>query len=293
MAEKRKIRMAYIILHYRTPEDTRACVGSILRMPSAGESRIVIVDNGSPDGSGEALSREYAGTEQVHVILNGENSGFSRGNNLGYRYALEHTDPDLVTVCNNDIVFPDPDYAERIEAIYRREGFHVLGPDIYNPRMEIHQSPLGTDSPGRKDARRTVLLNAAADLLFPVFWPLIGRKDAERLHHRADSTADWDKAMDNVPLMGACLVLSRDFTAERDTLFAPETFLYYEEYLLFNSCRRAGMKMIYRPEVRVLHHEGSATAAGARNEKERYRRMVKHTRQAAGIYLNDLKRHGD
>lgn len=290
---REKIQMAYLILHYNTIEETRTCIRAIRQMPSFPQTQILIVDNASPNGSGKILRDEYASQENITVLLNPENAGFSRGNNLGYTYIRDHWDADFVTVCNNDIVFPDPDYVEKVRNIHELSPFHVLGPDVFNPRLGIHQSPLGESSPSRQEAQRTLRLNALAETFFPVFWPLIGRRDAQRLHHRGDSVPTWNRPQEGIPLMGACLILSREFMVSNGKLFTPETDFYYEEYLLYNRCRRQGMRMIYRPEVRVEHLEGSATVTLDRSEKNRYRRMVHNTRRAVAVYLQDLKDHGE
>ena len=290
MAERIKKEMVYLILHYNTSEDTRACVASVRETEAWAESAIVIVDNGSPDGSGETLKAEYADDPAVTVLLNGTNAGFSAGNNAGYRYIRERFDAAFLTVCNNDVVFPEKDYTEKVRRIHGETPFAVLGPDIWNPRLGIHQNPLGTKSPDERAVRRTIRLNRAADFCFPLFWAVAGKKDAEkRLGNRKDSVENPGDRMEDVPLMGACLILSREFMQVKETLFEPETFLYYEEYLLYNYCRRSGMKILYRPEIRVEHFEGKATDTLSGNGKDRYRRMVKHMLAAARIYLKDLQ----
>lgn len=290
MAERIKKRMVYLILHYNTIEATRECVASIRNMESYPDCAIVIVDNASLDGSGPVLRDEYVSDETITVLLNRTNAGFSEGNNLGYRYIREHFDADFITVCNNDIVFQDKDYPERIEAVYEEDAFSVMGPDVYNPRLGIHQSPLGMTSPDKKAVCRTIFLNQLADRFFPLFWVLIGKRDAKkRFVNRKDSVNNYREKMNNVPLMGACLVLSGKFIQRHDQLFQPATFLYYEEFLLYNRCMRNGEEMLYQPKIQVQHYEGRATITLSANDRERYRRLVKNTLAASRIYLADLK----
>ena len=290
MAERNKKRMVYLILHYNTIEATRECVASIRNMESYSDCAMVIVDNASPDGSGTILRDEYAPDERITVLLNQTNAGFSEGNNLGYRYIREHYDADFITVCNNDIVFQDRDYPEKIEAIYKEEPFSVMGPDVYNPRLGIHQSPLGKTSPDQKAVCRTIILNQLADRFFPLFWILIGKRDAKkRFVNRKDSMENYQEKMNNVPLMGACLILSGEFIHKYEQLFQPSTFLYYEEFLLYNRCMRDGEKMLYQPKIQVQHYEGRATITLSANDRERYRRLVKNTLAASRIYFADLK----
>ena len=289
MSGRIPVRMAYVILHYNSIEETRACVRSIRRTTAFQDSAIVVVDNASPNGTGKALAAEYASVPNVQVLLNGENAGFSRGNNLGWRYVRAHYDADFVTVCNNDVVCPDADYVERVERAWAETPFEVLGPDILQTTLNIHQSPLGKSAPDARAVRRTICLNALAKRFFPLFWPLFGKREMNRINTRGDCPG-WDAIARDVPLMGACLVFSRQFIEAREKAFEPETFLYYEEYLLWLGCRRGGYRMVYRPDIRVLHDEGRSTATQSRNERERYRQTVGHTLDAARIYLKELRK---
>ena len=286
--DKKRVRMGYVILHYNSIADTRACVESIQRMPSFGDSRVVIVDNASPNGTGRALADQYRGDAHIEVLLNDTNGGFSAGNNLGYGRLRETCDADFITVCNNDVVFPEPDYCEKVEQAYAARPFHVLGPDIYNPGLGIHQSPLGDAAPSAMAARRTILLNGLAERCFPLFWALFGRRTLASFRERGDSVKNYGAPAENVPLMGACLVFSRDYVALRREAFSPVTFLYYEEFLLYNYCARNGLRMVYRPEIRIIHNEGRATSTLSKNEREKLRRLVHNTRLAAQVYLRDL-----
>lgn len=290
MSDKVHVRMAYVILHYNSIEETRACVESIRQTSAYADSRIVIVDNASPNGTGKTLADEYASADRTDVLLNDENTGFSRGNNLGYQYIREKYDADYITICNNDVVFPDRDYTEKIEKAQQETGFDVLGPDIFQTTLKIHQSPLGADAPTKRDVKRTILLNTLAKLFFPLFWKLFGEKELSRIRNRKDSVSNWDQEIQDVPLMGACLVFSRQFIANHEKAFAPETFLYYEEYLLYQACKKQQLKTIYRPEIQILHNEGRSTATMSANEKDKYRRMVSHTLAAAKIYLKELRK---
>ena len=286
--DKRQVEMAFVILHYNTLEDTKRCVESIREMNGSDNLAIVIVDNASPNGSGAEVHKMYQNDRDIKVILNKSNDGFSRGNNIGFRYIRKTYDAKFITICNSDIVFNDKTYIEDVRRIYEREGFCVLGPDIYNPKLKIHQSPLGEKSPSLSEVKRTIMLNKLAEITFPIFYPLIGKKEVAKAKKREDSVPDYDVDKDNVPLMGACFIFSDEF--KRSKAFAPETFLYYEEFLLYNYCRRNDLRMIYRPEIKVTHNEGGATKSVSADEKNRYRRLVHNIRKAAEIYYKDLIR---
>lgn len=103
--------ICYVILNYKTYEEAAACAESILSTQTWKNMHIVIVDNGSGNGSEEWLVEHFIDEKRVRVIASGENLGFARGNNLGIRYAREHYDPDLIgslqtaTFCLNSQIF--------------------------------------------------------------------------------------------------------------------------------------------------------------------------------------------
>ncbi|MEO5616585.1 MAG: glycosyltransferase family 2 protein [Candidatus Eisenbacteria bacterium] len=89
-----------IVLNWNGLADTRALLPTLARcrMPEGWRLRVMVVDNGSTDGSADALSTEFPG---VQVLALGENRRFAGGNNEGLRRALAAGD-DAVMLLNND-----------------------------------------------------------------------------------------------------------------------------------------------------------------------------------------------
>lgn len=285
---KPNIRMAYVILHYNNTEDTIRCVSSIQNSNSIRDSIIVIIDNASPNKSGDILRKKYGESKNILFIQNNTNYGFSEGNNIGYRLIRKKYNANFITICNNDLEFPDKDFTEKVEQIYKEIPFHVLGPDIYNPRLKIHQNPLGYTGPTILQSGVTVLKNLLAEIFFPIYWVTIGKKYCKKMEQRQDSVTDFNASMENVPLMGACFVFSKDFIEAQENAFETDTFLYYEEYLLYNRCMDNNYRMIYRPEIQVLHYEGGATKTTSDDLKLRHKHYIHNIKHAAAIYFKSL-----
>jgi GT2 family glycosyltransferase len=134
------MKIVFVILHYLTVADTMACVDSILTQVTAGPAsacEIVIVDNASPDGSGDQLARCYAGQKPVHLLRAPENLGFARGHNLGYQFAKNNLRADYIILLNNDTRISQPDFISKLEQIARATPFDVLGPDICTDRKSV------------------------------------------------------------------------------------------------------------------------------------------------------------
>ena len=93
--------MAVVILTWNGLEDTLECLDS-LRAEVEGDDAVIVCDNGSQDGTEDAIRAQHP---WVDFIQNGANVGFAAGNNPGLRSALERGFR-WVLLLNNDTKFP-------------------------------------------------------------------------------------------------------------------------------------------------------------------------------------------
>lgn len=114
-----------VVLNWNRPEDTIACVASLRRLdyPSF---RILIVDNGSTDGSAERF-RALAG---VDLLACEANLGFAAGNNRGIEYALERG-ADYVLLLNNDTTVAPSMVSELVRVAQSHPRIGIVGPTIF------------------------------------------------------------------------------------------------------------------------------------------------------------------
>lgn len=96
--------VCYCILHYKNFEVTIECVNNILKNNNTENFRIVVVDNGSNNNTGERLKALYEKNEKIHIIINESNLGFARGNNISYDYAKCILKADIIVMMNSDIM---------------------------------------------------------------------------------------------------------------------------------------------------------------------------------------------
>ena len=279
--------ICFVILHYNGIEDTEKCIQSIRQLDGQEDARIVIVDNASPNGTGKLLAHRYAQAENTDVLCRKENDGFSKGNNAGCDYALKKWEPEYLVVANNDVIFAQKEFITLIRETYEKEPFAVLGPDIYNPDGKIHQSPISDILPDAKRIRRTIFLNRVVLGVFPLFYPLM-RRYFQNLEVKAG--LPYDRNWDDVCVMGACLIFSRDYFGERDKVFAPETRFYYEENILLLWCRKHHKTVLYRPVLQVMHMEGRATQTVDVDNKNKIKFRMKNIVDSAGIYRDYMEK---
>jgi len=92
--------IAVLIPTWNGWDDTRLCLESIARLEPA-PSRVMIVDNGSTDGTPDRIASHWP---SVELLALESNEGFSRAVNRALKALLESDPPDAVFLINNDVV---------------------------------------------------------------------------------------------------------------------------------------------------------------------------------------------
>lgn len=119
-------KVSIIILNYNGKEDTLECLDSVsgLDYPNY---EIIVVDNGSTDGSMEAVKSEFP---RVSIIANKENLGFTGGNNIGIARALA-AGAAYILLLNNDTAIDKPALRLLVEAMDKDAKMGLIGPAIF------------------------------------------------------------------------------------------------------------------------------------------------------------------
>ena len=287
--------VCFVILHYMAVDETVVCVESILHNVE-GEKRLILVDNASPNGSVKELEEKYGENPLVDVLETGENLGFARGNNFGYRYAVEKYAPSFVVVMNNDMEIRQKDFIKQLEKSYEEHRFAILGPDIYSTKKKYHQNPQTRKILTRKELAgsvRVLTVKNALRFMIPVKWFL-----AEKLHRRPAPDHREERYVDHIvedPLLhGSCYVFSDDFIRRHpEGCFYDKTFMYMEAEILYYQARRDGEKMIYDPRLKVDHHEDVATDATFKKQSQKSVFTVKCMLQSTKAFLDLMDRDGN
>lgn len=121
-----------ILLNWNRAQDTLECIAS-LRLSSYANCRIVVVDNGSSDDS---IKRIRCAGDDLVVLEAGVNLGFTGGNNLGIKYALEQN-TDYVLLLNNDALIA-PDALIKMATVAKSDkNIGIVTPKIlYHPERD-------------------------------------------------------------------------------------------------------------------------------------------------------------
>lgn len=281
-------KYTFVILHYNVIEETEKCIESIKKLNGYRDCYIIVVDNASSNNTGEVLKERYKEDKKIHVLLREKNDGFSRGNNEGCKYAIQKYAPDFLIVTNNDVEFRQTDFLDRISKEYIANKFSVLGPDVYNPINNNHQSPMALKPPTKHEVEKAIILNRIVLFLYPFVYPLM-KKYYNKIETNY-SVNGYDNYLENVCLHGACMIYSREYYEKREKIFYPETDFYYEEYIQALGCRYTGDRVIYQPAIQVFHMQGRATSTSMKNLWKRIYFRTQNILNSAQIYKDYLFR---
>ena len=103
------VNVGIVILNYVSYDVTINCVEWFKKQNSTNvKTKIIIVDNDSPNNSFNILKEKFQEEKDVKVVKTDHNLGFANGNNYGYKKLLEFMSPDFVIVSNSDAYVEKP-----------------------------------------------------------------------------------------------------------------------------------------------------------------------------------------
>lgn len=251
--------LSVIILSYNTCDLLQRCLSHLRTAAADREIEILVVDNGSTDGS-----REYLTTiaDSAHVILNDHNAGFAGGNNQG----LEIASGDVILLLNSDAFVNKQAIDQALELFARNPRAGIVGLRIDNPDGSLQA---GSGS-------------------FPTFWDdLVTSAGIDQIRRQRDDR-DSPRLVDWVH--GACIFIRREAYRQiggLDTGF----FMYSEEVEWCYRCWQHGWEVWYLPDVGVTHLGGGSSRehdldrrAALYASRLRFRRLVSGAAASAMLW---------
>ncbi len=235
------MKLAIVIVNYRTPSLTLDAVESVLPQLCA-DDRVYVVDAHSQDDSVEKLTAALPNTVQIEFMPLTVNRGFAFGNNEAIRKALASPQPpDLMLLLNPDTVASEAAVTTLVEFMQTHPEIGLAGSRLEDP-----------DGTTQFAARR-----------FHGFWNELEEgfsfSPVARLLHRwqiCEPEQSSPHRTDWVP--GAALIIRRE-VFEKIGLLDESFFLYFEEVDFCLRAKQAGFPCWYVPESRVIHLVGQSS----------------------------------
>jgi len=257
--------ISFVILHYMSYEYTKNCIESILTNITYDNYSIIIVDNHSPNDSAQKLKEQNAHNSKVIILLSETNSGFAKGNNIGYNYAKNKLHSNYIIAANNDTLFTQQNFLDEMMMLYEKHNYYILGPDIITLENK-HQNPYRVNIIDYKAAKRWHRNRSLWTFYLKLDKALKLRERttfAQRLYqkreHQNNFSIDYTKLQTNIVLQGACIIFSPSFINQMNYAFYPDTYMYCEEDILAYLCNKKGWKILYSPTLNICHAECAST----------------------------------
>ena len=229
-------KLSIIILNYNTVNLTRDCLASIEKNRNEVPLEIIVSDNGSTDGSIEMIRNGFA---WVKLVENGANLGFAAGNNRARKFAKG----EYVLFLNTDTIVKKGTLEETLNYMDEHSQVGAL-----SCRLVLADGSLD------KDARRG----------FPTPWVALTHfSGLDKLFPNSRLFAKYwyggvpeDKVQEVEVIQGAYL-LSPKKLLDKVGWFDEAYFLDGEDIDLCWKIREAGKKIVYYPEVSIIHVKGA------------------------------------
>jgi GT2 family glycosyltransferase len=212
-----------VVVSYNGGERTLRVLRALQNQTTA-LAAVLVVDNGSTDGSQERIRTEFPGVELMHMA---ENRGLPAARNAGLRRATT----DLVLLLDHD-VYVDAHCVAAMLDLYRERQ-----PTVICPRVRL-------------DPERDVIQTDGAEAHF------IGTMTLRRAGRNDGSSPELPQS---VPAcIGACMLVQRRLVLEAggfDELF----FFYFEDHEFCLRLRSLGHEILWEPRAVVYHERGAGT----------------------------------
>ena len=255
----RQKKVFIIVLNYKNGEGTISCIKSLEKLDYE-NIEIVIVDNNSDDKSGDLIHKKFP---HMHYIQTGENLGYSGGNNIGIRYALDKG-ANYIWILNPDTLVEPNTLVELLKG-FAEKSVGIVCPKIYY----------------QDDKNKVWFVDSTLDIKSG----LANHKDfglIDQGQFNSPKELEW--------ATGASLLIRSD-VFKKIGLFDPNYFLFFEDVDFSVRTKNAGFTILFQPKAHVYHTVGGSVGKGnPRNEfyKTRNRLYFIKKFNSQYVFLHEL-----
>ncbi|RCJ25028.1 glycosyltransferase [Nostoc sp. ATCC 43529] len=246
MNQQQPISVSIILVNYNGAEILPDCLNSIQKFIDLPSYEIIVVDNASSDGSVELIAEKFP---DVQLIRETQNRGFGAGNNAGAKVASG----EFLFLLNTDTIITHNILPHLIDLMQADSQVGIIGPKLLNPdgSLQISVSPaLGIK--GEYQARQMhldYLNNSERNLIEQQF-----------------------QQIQEVDIVVGAAFFIRSSLFQKLNGFDENFFMYFEESDLCQRAQYEGYKIIYTPDVSLIHLQGYSIQKAVNAMAIEYRR---------------------
>lgn len=246
--------VAIILVNWNSFEVTNDCIISLKGIQYAAHT-IVVVDNGSADGSGKQLKALHP---EIVLIESATNQGFTGGNNLGFAYSLENGF-DYSMMLNND-TFVEPDFLDHL--VHYMEAHPKVG--VIQPRIHFNHD-------------RALLWNGGS---YHTKW--LGYLYTKGFNKKPSQSYLKIKPVDWVT---GCAFFTRNSILRTTGLLAQNMFIYSEDVDLSFRIKALGYTLMYHPDSVIYHIAGMSNKSKTKGKEGFVNPIVHYLNQRNRIWI--------
>lgn len=236
--ETNMMKLSIVIVSWNAKKYLMECLQSLTNEIGNYNAEIIVVDNGSSDGSPELVKEMYP---KVYLIINKENLGFAKANNIG----IKHSKGQYVFLINSDVYVQNGCISKMVDYMDSHHKVGVLGPRVIYPSGEKQITFM----------QFPTLWNTFCDALALYrFFPKVRIFSGQRMRYLSTSN------IHKVEIIIGCFMMIRK-DAINDVGLLDENFFIYGEDV--DWCRRfgdAGWELVYYPDAIAIHYGGASSS---------------------------------
>ena len=230
------IDVSIIIVNWNTRHMTCDCLRSVYEQTQGVSFEVILIDNASYDDSVATIKKEFS---KVKLIANNKNLGFCKATNQG----LEVAKGKYLLLLNSDTVVLENAVEKTIQFAEKHDRIGIVGCQLIYPDGSFQGSCFRF--PG---ICGSILASFGLSKLFPkstVF-------NMERYGNRL-----WDKPREVDCVMGSFMLIKRQVT-DNIGMLDTDYFMYGEETDFCFRAVKAGWKVFYYPDAKLIHYYGGS-----------------------------------
>jgi GT2 family glycosyltransferase len=243
------VDLSIIIVNWNTRLFLLPCVRSVFENEQGVSKEVIVVDNGSRDGSGNEVKKTFS---SIHLIENEKNLGFAKAVNQG----LQHASGRYILLLNPDTQMKREAIGRLVLFMDSRTDTGVAGAQLLNSDGSKQNSIANFPS------LATELLNKSLlRWLFPKKFP------GKEMNHSEPVEVD--------SVIGACMMVRRE-ALDRVGFLDEDYFLFLEETDWCYRMKQAGWNIFHVPKAEVYHFQGKSAEGERKRAKVEYYRSRYH-----------------
>jgi len=254
--------LAIIIVNFNVSNLLRNCLVTVFNSYQDISYEVCVVDNASEDNSAKMVALEFP---QAHLIANHENVGYPSANNQGMRFFgfdVQESSPGYryVLLLNPDTEVPPDAFTKLISYLDKNSEVGVIGPKLVLPTGELDLACRRSFPTPEVSFYRMIGLSR--------IFPRSKRFGRYNMTYLDDSvTAEIDS------VVGAFMMVRAE-AIQQVGLMDEQFWMYGEDLDWAKRIKDSGWKVVYYPEVSVLHIKRASSRHNRRARIEFYRAML-------------------